>query len=143
MDYPDRPGWKKPGTSQDAAQAITSCAKTMRDRVLAFLTERYPSSFTADQIAVGLGASILTVRPRVSELRRSDLIEPTAERRKNRSGLWAHCWRAVVRSGGKARIFSLASTATTATTRRCDAPFQARARAQRARGDLFQCTEVS
>jgi hypothetical protein len=102
VPYLRDPGWKAPGTSQDAAQAITSRAKTIRDRVLAFLTERYPSSFTADQIAVGLDASILTVRPRVSELRRSELIEPTVERRKNRSGLWAHCWRAVVRSGGEA-----------------------------------------
>jgi hypothetical protein len=102
MPYPRDPGWKAAGTSQDAGQAITSRAKTMRDRVLAFLRERHPRSFTADQISVGLGASILGVRPRVSELRRSELIEPTEERRKNRSGLWAHCWRAVVRSGGEA-----------------------------------------
>lgn len=101
MPYPSDPGWKAPGTSKDAARAVTSRAKTMRARVLGFLTQHHPGSFTADQIAAALGESILAVRPRVSELRRSELIEPTAERRKNRSGLWAHCWRAVVRSGGE------------------------------------------
>src|ERR1700743_1709501 len=102
MDYPNRPGWKAPGTSKDAAQAITSHARTMRDLILAFVTESYPSSFTADQIAAVLGAGFLAVRPRVSELRRSELIEPTAERRKNKSGMYARCWRAVVSSRGGA-----------------------------------------
>ena len=30
-------------------------------------------------------------------MRRSELIEPTAERRKNKSGMLARCWRAVLR----------------------------------------------
>jgi hypothetical protein len=96
MPYPQKPGWKALGTSQDAAQAITSHAKTVRDRVLAFLTERCPATFSADQIAAALDENILTVRPRVSELRRGDLIEPTAERRTNKSGMSAKCWRAKV-----------------------------------------------
>jgi hypothetical protein len=49
MPYPRDPGWKAPGTSQGPAQAITSHAKTARDRILAFLTERYPASFTASR----------------------------------------------------------------------------------------------
>jgi hypothetical protein len=57
MRRPHDPGWKAAGTSQDAAQAI-SHAKTMRDRVFAFLKERYPASFTADQIAAGPGESV-------------------------------------------------------------------------------------
>lgn len=84
MQYPRDPGWKAPGTSRNATKAITGRAKTIRARVLRFLTQQHPSSFTADQIAAGLGESILSVRPRVSELHRSELIEPTAER-----------WRAV------------------------------------------------
>jgi predicted ArsR family transcriptional regulator len=102
MPYPRDPGWKAPGTSRNAAEAITSRAKTMRARVLRFLTQHHPSSLTADQIAAGLGESILTVRPRVSELRRCELIEPTTERRKNKSGMYARCWRAVVSSRGGA-----------------------------------------
>jgi hypothetical protein len=45
-----------------------SHAKTVRDRVLAFLTERYSASFSADQVATG-DENILKVRPRVSVLR--------------------------------------------------------------------------
>jgi len=101
MSYPKSPGSKASGASEDAAEAITGHANNVRDRVLALFTGEYPASFTADQVATALNENILTVRPRVSELRRSGLIEPTEERRKNRSGLSAHCWRAVVRSGGE------------------------------------------
>ncbi len=97
MGYPDRPGWKASGTSKDAGAAIAGRAKSVRDRVNALLQEHSPNAFTADEIAARLGESILVTRPRVSELRRSELIESTVERRKNRSGLSAHCWRAVVR----------------------------------------------
>lgn len=97
MRYPDRPGWKASGTSRDAGAAIAGRAKSVRDRVIAFLREHAPNSFTADEIAARLGESILVTRPRLSELRRSALIVPTAERRKNKSGMLARCWRAVLR----------------------------------------------
>jgi predicted ArsR family transcriptional regulator len=61
-----------------------------------FLKANYPAAFTADEVADQLGVSFLSVRPRLSELRRSELIEPTAERRKNKSGMLARCWRAVL-----------------------------------------------
>lgn len=94
MRYPHTPGCKVAGTSEDAGEAIADHAETVRDRILAFLTAHHPNSFTADQIAAQLDQSILTVRPRVSELRRTNLIEPTAERRTNASGMRAICWRA-------------------------------------------------
>jgi len=43
---------------------------------------------------IGSGYSFLSVRPRLSELRRRALIEPTAECRKNKSCMLARCWRA-------------------------------------------------
>lgn len=94
MAYPSSPGWKVAGASKDAAQSISSHAKTVRDRVHRFLKDRYPSAFSADQIADQLGESILTIRPRVSELGRDGQIEAVTERRKNKSGMSAHCWRA-------------------------------------------------
>lgn len=98
--YPRDPGSKElSGTSELAAEAITGHARTVRVRALAFLTARHPRSFTADEIAAGLGESILVTRPRVSELRHIGLIEPTAERRLNKSGMLAKCWRAVVMGG--------------------------------------------
>jgi hypothetical protein len=49
-----------------------------------------------------LGVSFLSVRPSLSELRRSELIEPTAERRANKSGMMAHCWRDALKERGGA-----------------------------------------
>lgn len=103
MPYPSDPGSKASGTSQDAAEAIAGHAKTVRGRVLAFLRERHPVAFSADQIAAELNEDILSVRPRVSELRRSNMIEPTAERRTNKSGMSAQCWRAKVDVAGAAQ----------------------------------------
>ena len=99
MTYPNSPGWKAPGSSLDAARNIRSHAKTVRDRVHNFLKARHPAFFSADQIADHLGESILTIRPRVSELNRAGEIEAVTERRKNASGMSAHCWRA---KGGEA-----------------------------------------
>jgi predicted ArsR family transcriptional regulator len=50
---------------------------------------------TADEIATELGESVLSVRPRVSELRALGEIEETGERRVNESGRRAIVWRTV------------------------------------------------
>ena len=103
MRYPDSPGFKSRGTSSLAARRIAPHAEALRDRVFAFLKTNYPAPFTADEVADRLGVSFLSVRPRLSDLRRTELIEPTAERRKNKSGMMAHCWRAVLSLGGMVR----------------------------------------
>jgi predicted ArsR family transcriptional regulator len=95
MRYPHSPGFKSGSTSRLAARRIAPHAEALRDRVRAFLMANYPTPFTADEVADRLNVSILSVRPRVSELRHSRLIERTAERRRNKSGMMAHCWRAV------------------------------------------------
>jgi predicted ArsR family transcriptional regulator len=100
MRYPDSPGFKSRGTSSLAARRIAPHAEALRDTVFAFLKANYPAAFTADEVADRIEVSFLSVRPRLSELRRSELIEPTTERRKNKSGMMAHCWRAVLSSGG-------------------------------------------
>lgn len=96
--YPNNPGSKVAGTSEDAAQQITKHAKTVRDRVRTFFEDHHPAGYTADQVAAALSVNILTVRSRVAELRRSGVIEPTDERRLNASGMFAICWRAKVRN---------------------------------------------
>ncbi|WP_454619039.1 hypothetical protein [Bradyrhizobium cenepequi] len=96
MPYPHDPGSKAAGTSEDAAEAITNHAATVRNRVLGFLTQHHPAAFTADEIADHVGASILSTRPRVTELRRAGLIEPAEQRGRNESGMSAMRWRAKV-----------------------------------------------
>jgi hypothetical protein len=101
--YPYSPGFKSRGTSSLAARRIAPHAEALRDRVVAFLKANYPAPFTADEVAERLDTSFLSVRPRLSELRRSELIEPTAERRANKSGMLARCWRAVLRDARNER----------------------------------------
>ena len=76
------------------AAARTNVGRTERLRalVLAVLAAA-PDGLTADEIAAKLDASVLAVRPRVSELFRAARIEKTGERRLNQSGLAAHVWK--------------------------------------------------
>jgi len=52
-----------------------------------------PAQPTADEIANDLNLSVLSVRPRVSELKRTGKIKQTGARRKNESGMTATVWR--------------------------------------------------
>lgn len=94
--YPQRPGWKAGGASRDAAQVVAGRAETLRGSVLNVVA-RAPAGLTADEAAEELRVSILSIRPRVSELRAMAQIEPTGERRKNKSGVLATVWRATRR----------------------------------------------
>lgn len=97
--YPDAPGFKVSGPSQQAAEAVASIASKMRAAVLAQFAQ-YPSGATADEIAKDLNLSVLSVRPRVSELHRSGALAKTDQRRKNASGMSATVWCFVARPAG-------------------------------------------
>jgi len=90
--YPDAPGFKVSGPSEQAAEAIGGNASKLRAAVLAQFAA-YPGGATADEVAKDLNLSILSVRPRVSELNRTGKIEQTGGRRKNDSGMTATVWR--------------------------------------------------
>lgn len=87
-EYPDAPGFKSIGPSEQAAEQVASTAK-----VLQRFIEVYPQGLTADEVAADLDLSILTVRPRVSELHRSGSLIDSGSRRKNTSGMTATVWR--------------------------------------------------
>lgn len=95
MGYPNSPGYKALGTSRDAAVRITPRARKLLDRVHDLMRSRYPEAFSPDQVAELLGETILSVRPRMSELHRHGKIETTGARRKNQSGMTANCYRAI------------------------------------------------
>jgi predicted ArsR family transcriptional regulator len=91
--YPDNPGFKeRGGTSEQAAQSMTSSAATLRDLVHDTLKRE---SMTADEVATRLGKSILSIRPRLSELRAKGMIIATGRARLNESGKPAQVWMAV------------------------------------------------
>lgn len=88
--YPESPGFKTGGTSQEAAESVAGRAKPIKEKILAVLSRR---PMTADEVADGFKESILFIRPRFSELKAAHLIEETGERRKNSSGQSASVWR--------------------------------------------------
>ncbi len=94
--YPEIPGSRAEPTSRDAGRAIERHAATLRRRVLDHLRCIHPRAKSADQIAAALECSILSIRPRVSELKRLGLAEPTPDRSRNASGLTARQMRATV-----------------------------------------------
>jgi predicted ArsR family transcriptional regulator len=80
------------------AQAHEAIERSGRADNLRLGVERILSkgSFTADEVAAQLGESPLAVRPRLSELRKENLIRDTGLRRANASGKSAAVWEQVV-----------------------------------------------
>jgi hypothetical protein len=91
--YPNAPGFKRPGPSEQSARAVSGMASKLRTRVLEEFKKCSLSGATADEIAAALNTSILSVRPRVSELHRTGAIVGAGARRKNESGLSATVWK--------------------------------------------------
>lgn len=90
---PHGPGFKeRGGTSEQAAKAVASKSSRLRDAVLYQISLSGQRGMTADEIAAALNASVLAVRPRVSELNKMAKIKKTTERRRNESGLYAAVW---------------------------------------------------
>lgn len=91
--YPGtRAGFKKEGTSQLAAESVEPFLNHLQRLVLKQIEGR---NLTADEVAGQLGLSILTVRPRLSELSKLGKIAETDERRPNQSGRLASVWKAI------------------------------------------------
>lgn len=91
--YPNAPGYKRDGTSKEAAASVAARAKTIAREVYKSLMFEGPA--TADEIAIRLRMDRLSIRPRLTELQTRKLIEPTGDRRKNASGKSAMVWRII------------------------------------------------
>lgn len=66
--YPDAVGFKRCGTSEDAARSVKKRAEILRVMVLAALTSAGADGLTADECATALHEDDLSIRPRFSEL---------------------------------------------------------------------------
>ena len=95
MSYPHKPGFKARATSRTAAKSVEAKAAPLRDRVYEIIKKAGRRGITADEAADALDVSILSVRPRVSELAVMNWLEDTMQRRANKgSGKHAIVWRA-------------------------------------------------
>jgi hypothetical protein len=92
-NYPDYPGFKATGPSQEAAFRIAPKAKNLREQSLEIFKQHHRLGLTADEMAFLLNVSILSIRPRFTELVRMGVIEDSGERRKNQSGSNVTVWR--------------------------------------------------
>lgn len=100
--YPVAPGFKeRGGTSEAAATKVASRAQILRVRVLEALGRA--GNMTADEVADMLGESVLSTRPRFSELAADGAILKTDARRPNASGHNAIVWKLAPHlTGGRA-----------------------------------------
>lgn len=83
LSYPNAPGFKGTASSKEASPGKYAASR-LRSAVLAHLRAHGPA--TPDECASALSESILSIRPRFSELRLQGKIMPTGEHRKNASG---------------------------------------------------------
>mgnify|MGYP000322982922 CR=1 FL=1 len=75
-------------TSGALDEALDKFAETHPDHA-ALVKLRYFAGLTADECAAVLGESVLSIRPRFSELLGAGLIRETGQRRRNASGKMA------------------------------------------------------
>lgn len=91
--YPHTPGAKARDTSFQAAEETADKAPVIRARCLKVL--EHSNGLTADEVAGRLGLSILSVRPRITELARDGKVRDSGDRRHNASGKRAIVWAPV------------------------------------------------
>lgn len=92
MPFVNDVGYKNRDTSIEAASSMGSRARTLRRKVLE-LIKAHPKGLTADECAAFLNETVLTIRPRVSELSSQGVITDTGGRRENVSGKKAIVWK--------------------------------------------------
>jgi predicted HTH transcriptional regulator len=91
--YPDAPGYKERDTSRKSADSMKDAAPLLRDKCLAAI-RRAPAGLTADEVAERLGETVLSVRPRITELLHGGKVKDTGQRRRNASQRSAKVWSA-------------------------------------------------
>lgn len=99
--YPHQPGAQDRDTSREAAAEAAVAAPQLRAKALAVLERS--RGLTADEVAGRLGLSILSIRPRITELARLGKVRDSGSRRRNASGRNAIVWAPVNPASLKAK----------------------------------------
>lgn len=88
--YNGMPGFKVSGPSQEAAEKVSARVNYLQGKCLEALRAHGP--MTADEIAEKVGETILSIRPRCTELQANGRIQDSGVRRRNVSGRRATVW---------------------------------------------------
>jgi len=86
FDYPNTPGFKRYGTSSDAAKAIKPKQKSMQERIMNYAFYCGFIGFIPDEAAAALDLRVITTRARISELKLAGCLVEMGIRRKNADG---------------------------------------------------------
>jgi|TARA_B110000444_G_C18828860_1_gene591948 hypothetical protein len=81
--YPHKAGHRNIDTSIEVAKKVNKTLKRISKIVLLELEKVYPKGLTGTEIANKCNRSILSIRPRTTELKALGLIIDTEDRRKN------------------------------------------------------------
>ena len=88
--YPNHPGHKARDTSRAAADAIAGASPKIRDKI--YTAIKASDGLTADEACHRANVSLLSGRPRVTELMRVNLVHDTGRRRELNSGKMGIVW---------------------------------------------------
>ena len=93
LKYPMNPGYKEHSTSKEAATKIASRSRQLREKTLDTIKRKGSYGATPEEVAEILNESILSIRPRFTELKIMKLIFDSGERRKNNFNSNTKVWR--------------------------------------------------
>lgn len=93
LKYPMNPGYKEHSTSKEAATKIASRSRQLREKTLDTIKRKSSYGATPEEVAEILNESILSIRPRFTELKIMKLIFDSGERRKNNFNSNTKVWR--------------------------------------------------
>lgn len=82
-----------PPTSAAAAASIAGALPQLEQEVLAVLRARGEQGATTHELAALMGASLVSVSPRIAPLRERGLVRDSGQRRKGDSGRFSTVWR--------------------------------------------------
>ena len=91
--YPLTAGYKENSTSKEAAKKINSRAANLRTECLDIVKNSCNYGATQEEVAALLSESILSIRPRFTELKLLEYIIDSGNRRKNSFGSNTKVWR--------------------------------------------------
>jgi hypothetical protein len=87
------PGYKEHSTSKEAATKVALRSRKLRERTLDAIRRKHSYGATPEEVCEILNESILSIRPRFTELKIMNFIYDSGLRRKNSFNSNTKVWR--------------------------------------------------
>ena len=93
LKYPKKPGYKEHSTSKQAAEEITVRSRKLRVKTLEVIKRKGSYGATPEEVSEILSESILSIRPRFTELKINGDIVNSGNKRRNGFNKQTIVWR--------------------------------------------------